>query len=77
MCMPPIATVSTVTWVLIAIVALSVALVLLLSVVMSRPMNLEPHRHGRTGNRWGLRRRSWQARAERDLDLDQRAQPDR
>jgi hypothetical protein len=62
------------TGIIVLLIVLVVALIGGLVFVMSRPTNLEPHRAGITGNRWRLRRRPWQRRAERALERQEAEQ---
>jgi hypothetical protein len=54
------------TPILVVVIVLMVALLIGLAYFMSRASKLKPHRPGVTGNRWGMRRRWWQAEAERE-----------
>jgi hypothetical protein len=62
------------TAVVILLIVLVVALLSGLAFVMSRANRLKPHRRGVTGNQWHLRRRGWQARAERQRERDEAEQ---
>jgi hypothetical protein len=65
---------SSSTGIVVLLIVLVVALIVGLAFVMSRPRDLAPHRAGITGNRWRLRRRPWQLRAERALEREEAEQ---
>ncbi len=65
---------SSSTSVVILLIVLVLALLAGLAFVMSRAHKLEPHRRGVTSNQWRLRRRGWQARAERARERDEARQ---
>jgi hypothetical protein len=61
--MPSLIIATSALAIVVVLVVLVAALLAGLAFTMSRTARLRPHRPGVTGNRWGLRRRRWQARA--------------